>query len=232
MNSNNKIRISFLLLFILVMVIYAIFVHKSFKESNMDKYTNVEQLKNSNIKIGHVQYNENFSGVEEIGLTSEEQLQDYFDVFDNSECVFIVNATGNVKFSYLATFQEMTIKKIIKGNGVEGDKVYCIFEAGRIETTDSGVYLNTFGVNLMQKDKEYLLFCSSCDMSNYSSDTYYFNMNGICYFSLDNNNIAIVNKECELLYDDKSAKYEFFVDCDEAVKSITEFKGKILDRYM
>ena len=229
--SRKIIRAITILLFMVIMVFYSIFVHNSFKESNMDKYNNVEQLINSNIKIGHVQFDENFSGIEELNRTAEEQLQGYYDAFDDTECIFVVKATGNIKFSYLVTFQEMTIEKVIKGNGVEGEKIKCIFEAGRLETTEDGVYLNTFGVNLMQKDKEYLLFCSSCDMSNYSDEEYYTNKNGICYFSLDNSNIAMVNEDCNLPYDDESSKYEFYVDCEEAVKSITEFKAKILDRY-
>lgn len=212
-------------------VIYACTVRAGYLPSNMNKYTNVEQLKGTDVRVGDMVYDSNLMGCEEIGVTAEQQMQLYFDAFDNFECCFIVRGTGNIEFTYFATFQEMEIVEVIRGDGTVGEKAKCIFQAGRLETRDNGVYLMTYGVNLMQKGKEYLLFCDTCDMTNYSKEAHYLSESGICYFALDNDSVATVNSN-HPQYAGDYATCEFYMQSEQGVETVKVFKERVMERYL
>ena len=212
-------------------VIYAFVARAGYLPSNMKKYTSVEQLIGTDVRVGDMVYDSNLMGCEEIGRTAEQQMQLYFDAFDSFECCFIVRGTGNIEFSYFATFQEMEIIEVIRGEGTAGEKTKCIFQAGRLETRENGVFLMTYGVNLMQKDKEYLLFCDTCDLTNYSKEAYYLSENGICYFALDNDNVAMVNDNYQQ-YTGDYATCEFYMQSEQGVETVKVFKERVMERYL
>lgn len=219
-----KIRILITVILLAIMTMLAFFFRGFFSESNMEKYTTVEQLKKSNVRVGSLIYKSAVAGWEL--ETKEEQIDSYVAALTEMPEVLIVEPTGNIKCTHFAIFQEIKIVQVIQGDATVGDIAQCIFQGARIETQEDGVYLMSCGVNLMQVGNQYLLFCENSDMSNYSSTEYYLNKPGICYFNLSDDNIAMSYEEYGKYSDMYSCEY--FAANEEAVDAIIEFKKELV----
>lgn len=198
-----------------------------FKESNFEKYKSVEDVKSSNIVVADFYYESIFCGYE--GHTLQDTIDEYIDFYETDECVFVVEPTGNLNFQSWITMQEVVIKEVVRGSGDVGERCYIINQGGRIATENNAVNLWSYGVNLMLPGKEYLLFCNSCELSEYRDETYYVHSPGIFYFALDDECVAAVYEEGKFYKD--YPQCEFYVESEATIQGITEFKKQIMEHF-
>lgn len=223
-----KRRILIAAFILLFFVVLAFLFRSLFSESNMEKYTTVEQLRKSDVTVGDKIFKDSVAGWE--GATKEEELAAYMDALTVMPDVLIVEPTENIECTYRAIMQEIKIVQVLKGDAAAGDVAECIFEWARIETKDDGnAYLMSYGVNLMQAGRKYLLFCERTDMSNYSSTDYYRNEPGIAYFDLSDDYIAasVISGGGYKQYSEVSS-FEFFAESEEAADAIVDFKKELM----
>lgn len=224
-----KIRLIIVSVLLVVMTVFAFFCKSLFGESNMEKYTTVEKVRSSNLQVDDWIAKSTVGGWEADGIkvTKEQQLDEYFEYLTENPDVLIVEPTGNIKCTHLAMFQEIEIKQTLKGDAKAGDVVQCILECVRIETNENGVFLMSYGANLMQEGNQYLLFCKKTDMSNYSSTDYYM-CGGLSYYNLCDDNVAMPMTGDR--HYSNLCTCEFYGEDEEAVAAILEFKRNLMPR--
>lgn len=226
------VRVKFIAVFLtlVLMTVLSFLCKFFFKESNMEKYTTVDQLKMSNVQVDGWVAKSAVAGWEEDGIkvTAEQQLDDYYEYLTENPDVLIVEPTGNIKCTHYAILQEMEIKQTLRGDAKSGDVVQCVLQFARVETRENGVFLINSGMNLMQTGNQYLLFCKNSDMSNYSSTDYYMCDPSFTYLNLSDDNVAMSIAEDNHYSNLYSC--EFFGEDEEAVAAILDFKRDLISR--
>lgn len=212
-------------------IVLAVVAKGWFGKSNLARFTTIEDIINSEIVLSgnHVAYESEFCGFEE--YTAQDMIDMYIEYLSEDECLYIVKPTGNIRLQAWILMQEVVVEEVIYGDDIEGQTFYIINQGGRIETTDSGVELMTYALNLMQPDNEYLLFCDYCEISDYSDELYYMHFPSFFYFSLDEEDaVAVVYEEGRLYRD--YPECDFFVESEVAAEAAVEFKEQIVQYFL
>lgn len=229
MKKKVYIRCFAAALAIIVSIVFAFFAGNFFAASNTARYTSTDKLKDGKVCVGSWFIKENFGNYADV--TPEDVVNSYISALSEFPDVLVVSPTGNIKCQYCSITQEVVVEQVIRGGGIRGETVYCIFEGADVCTEESGaISLLSYGINLMQPGKQYVLFGTETDMSNYSEQRYYLTESGICYFALEDTNVAAaVETEGKCTSYAEVADAEFFVASEDMIEPFLEFKHTILE---
>lgn len=231
MKKKIAIRSIAMLAIMLACILFAFVAKGFYKPSNTDRFHSIEDLRKSGIPVGDQFTAAHFEGYEDV--TAEDIVQMYEEALAGFQNVMLVKPTGKIKCQYWSIQQELEVKKVLKGEGPEGGNAIYIHQGTRVDTDlkMGRISLKSYGVNLMQPEKEYLLFCDRADMSDYADEEYYVsNSLSVCYFTLDDDYVGGVNST-EVRYADL-AGCEFFVDSEEAASAVAKFKKAIMEYFV
>lgn len=181
------------------------------------------------IAEGHAEYEATFGGYDDV--TPQDVIDDYINYLSQSECLYIVKPTGNIRLQAWVIMQEVMVEEVIYGDEIEGQTFYIINQGGRIETTNNGIELMSYALNFMHPEKEYLLFCNTCELSDFTDELYYMHASSYFYFALDDNECVAAVYEKDKLYRDYPL-CEFFVQTEAIIPAITEFKNQVIVHFL
>lgn len=213
-------------------ICFAVLAKNFFEESNFERFRTIEDVRNSNIIVSDFEYEARFCGYEDV--TAQDMIDAYIDFYnETAECILVVKPTGNIRFQTDTTMQEILIKEVIRGEESTGVIGWIILDGTRIETSELGkgkIELYSYAANLMLPEKEYLLFCNPCILSDYTDQTYFMFPGGMTYFALDNNEcVAAVYEEGKYYRD--YPQCEFYVETEKTIAAVTEFKNQVIEYF-
>lgn len=187
-------------------------------------------------------------------ITKEENVMDYFkvavldtelatetvkrmeEVLPDANIILKVRAEGKVKHMFKLNKQLVTIEEVYKGENInKGNKIYITSFNWRFFFDN--MFANMGFVNLLEKDKEYLVFIDEKVMSLDKRDNNTYRLIDTIVspvFNLEDREHTIVEVNGEDFYVPYTevSKNEFFVSSQKTLDELHNLKHKLIEKYV
>lgn len=160
-------------------------------------------------------------------------MGDYQGMLDQSQIVIRVKAERDREYINRGIRQHVKIMEVYKGSGINnGDEIDLLSTRTTFNFND--MTFNMGFVNLMLKNKEYLVFCDEKVKSPFKGDSKLYRVSDFilnpifCYEDIENK--ATNSSERYVPYP-QVANDEFIVQDEETLSKVTEVKQILLEKY-
>jgi hypothetical protein len=161
-------------------------------------------------------------------------LESFKEIFSEDSFILHVKSEGEVEYLFGAKKQYVTVQKVYKGDDIKvGDKIAV---AGSAPLNFDDMTASMVFVNNMKKDNEYLVFLEE-KIDTLEGDripTYRipsYSLTPIFNYEDKEHNIITVNEEIKYVPYSDVSQNEFFVDTEEVLEELLEFKHELLSLY-
>lgn len=184
--------------------------------------------------------NYNDMGYYQVGLIGEAVAQAACETVLPGICasapyVFKVKCDGSPQFAFKRIYQPAIVEAVYRGEGIQPGQQIAVSTWNSLISLDK-MCVNTGFVNFMDEGEEYLVFLQEPFYSYEYDMALYITPEALIapVFSLkEHDNVIAISEDPEYLAVDykEVAENEFFVDSQESLEIILDFKKKMLQEY-